>query len=143
MEHTAQTAARADTGTADPAAGFAAPWFDLAMAFEVADDGERTWAESLREAAASIDGELLFVLPGQSEGNNDGEYGVVRLDDGGTGTLIFVSREGIETTFADESDADEALAAFARASMTVFDQLRREPAILSPLCGPALTDRQH
>ncbi len=143
MEHVAYTAEAAEMAAADPAVGFAAPWFDLAMAFDVADNGERTWAESLREAAATVNGELLFILPGESGGNNDGEHAVVRIDAAQETALIFVSREGVETTFGDATEADDALVAFARASLAVFEQLRGEPDILSPLCEPALTDRQH
>ncbi|MHA1188871.1 MAG: hypothetical protein ACTSSQ_00185 [Alphaproteobacteria bacterium] len=143
MNSVAHPAETAEAVAADPIGGFAAPWFDLAMAFEVADNGERTWAESLREAADTVGGELLFVLPTKASGNNDGEHGVVRVDFDGNAALVFVSREGVDTAFGDEAKADETLAAFARASMTMFDQLRGEPAILSPLDGAPDRDQQH
>lgn len=123
----------AEFGGAD-LSGFVSPWFELAMAFEVAEDGEKTWSECLRESVIAVGGELLFCLPTAGSANNDGERAVVRLSED---KLIFITRAGVDTIFEAEDETDDALAAFARASLEVMARLRDDESVLAPLCEQA------
>ncbi len=105
--------------------------FELAL--ELGDTGEKPLAETLRQAAVTVGGDLLFVLPAP---NGDGMAAVVRLpDDGRPDCLVGVRTAEVGFAVSDETEIDASLLGFARASIDVLERLKADRNTFEPLAA--------
>jgi len=105
--------------------------FELAL--ELGDTGEKPLADTLRQAADTVGGDLLFVLPAP---NGEGMAAVVRLpDDGGRDSLVGVKTADFGFAVSDETEIDANLLGFARASIDVLERLKADRSIFEPLAA--------
>lgn len=89
-------------------------------------------AETVREAAASVGADLLFMLPVPS---GKGVTAVVRLLEDGRHSFLQITNTGDGFRTADETQMDAALLALARASVDVFQRLSTDSTIREPLAA--------
>lgn len=107
---------------------------EFEMALELGGAGERPLAETVREAAESAGGDLLFVLPAP---DGRGSAAVVRLFESGRSRLLQVRPAGSAFVVAEEPEIDADLLVFARASIDVLERLRDDRRVLAPLSSAA------
>ena len=103
---------------------------ELEMALDSAQPALNGFAESVRQAAASLDGAFLFDLPGSGLVEKAKKIAAVHIPDGGHGSIAFVllSEDGttVSVTTPDEATAD--LARFAEAFVDLHHSLARADA---------------
>ena len=105
---------------------------ELEMALEIGDTGGRSMAERLRDAAVTVDADLLFILP--SPGGN-GETAVLRFAEDGRDRLLQVRTSGDSYAVAEETGMEAEILSFARASIDVLERLRSDRQVLEPLAA--------
>lgn len=98
---------------------------EFEMALMIVDDGmERPWTEVVRNAAETAGGDLICVLPAIGEDGGIGDHALVRLPHEEDHRLVAVRQTPEGLAVRDESDIDEDLLEFARASVEVLERLR-------------------
>jgi hypothetical protein len=103
------------------------------LQFELALDlggGGRPLADSLKDAAASVGADVLFVLPGSS---GAAATGVVRLKHEGRNHFLQVVASGTGVSVLEEPQMDQAVLGLARASVDLFERMSADAAIREPL----------
>ena len=105
------------------------------LQFELALDmgaGHSPLADSVKEAAASVGADLLFVLPAAS---GAGIVAVVRLKEDGKSSFLQVASSGDGFSVLEEPQIEATLLGLARASVDVFERMSADAAIRRPLAG--------
>lgn len=106
---------------------------EFEMGLEIADSGEQPLSETVRQAAQTAGGDLVFMLPAA---NGQGVTAMVRLVEDGRGYFLQVRRADAGFAISEEGDIDADLIGFARASIAVLEQLRADPSVLAPSPPP-------
>lgn len=103
---------------------------ELEMALDSVQPAVNGFAESVRQAAVSVEGAFLFDLPGSGLVESAQKIAAVHIPDGGHGSIAFVllSEDGttVSVTTPDEATAD--LARFAEAFVDLHHSLVRTDA---------------
>ena len=105
---------------------------EFEMALELSGSAGLPLAETVRNAADSAGGELLFVLPAP---DGKGDAAMVRLVEDGRSRFVQVRPAGSGFALVEEPEINAELLGFARASIDVFERLREDGRIVAPLAS--------
>ena len=104
------------------------------MALGAAAKQDGAIAETVRQAAAAVGADLLFVLPVLP---GDGLTAVVRMAEGDQSRILQVRMAEGAPAVTEEPEIDADLLGFARATIDVLERLRDDRRVLEPLAAPA------
>jgi hypothetical protein len=96
------------------------------MALEIADSGNTPWTDVVRQAARSVNGDFLFVLPVPAKDGTVSDHAFVRLKENGSSRIVSVWPQNDFLAIRDEADIDAQVLGFARASVDVFERMRAD-----------------
>ena len=99
---------------------------EFEMALEIADIGNTQWTDVVRQAARSVNGDFLFVLPVPTKDGTVSDHAFVRLKDTGSSRIVSVWPQDGFLAIRDEADIDAQVLGFARASVDVFERMRAD-----------------
>lgn len=105
--------------------------FELALGMAEAGDG--SLADTVRDAARAVGGDLILVLPAPRPDGSLAEQAVVRLPDEGGEQLIAVSEAEDGFALCREDEIAPPLAGLARASIAVLEQIGADARVVAPL----------
>ena len=107
---------------------------EFEMALEIADTGNIPWSDVVRQAAHSVNGDFLFVLPVPGKDGGDADHAFVRLKENSSSRIVSVWPQNGFLAIRDEADIDAQVLGFARASVDVFERMRDDERLAPRAC---------